>query len=83
MSWWKHFENEVPQLARLGVTQVWLPPPNKATSKVCTHLNASLDLSFRASQKGQGYDAYDLVNLLPFFPGQAFLSHVFSSVGFR
>ncbi|KAJ3480649.1 hypothetical protein NLI96_g8198 [Meripilus lineatus] len=30
MSWWKHFESEVPHLAELGVTQVWLPPPNKA-----------------------------------------------------
>ncbi|KAI0775233.1 alpha amylase [Trametes elegans] len=30
MSWWRHFESEVPQLAALGVTQVWLPPPNKA-----------------------------------------------------
>ncbi len=35
MSWWKHFESEVPQLAELGVTQVWLPPPNKGTSNVC------------------------------------------------
>jgi alpha-amylase len=31
MSWWKHFESEVPQLAELGVTQVWLPPPNKGS----------------------------------------------------
>ncbi|THH33212.1 hypothetical protein EUX98_g974 [Antrodiella citrinella] len=30
MSWWKHFENEVPVLAEMGITQVWLPPPNKA-----------------------------------------------------
>jgi alpha-amylase len=35
MSWWKHFESEVPQLAELGVTQVWLPPPNKGTNNVC------------------------------------------------
>ncbi|KAF8486078.1 alpha amylase [Russula ochroleuca] len=34
MSWWKHFESEVSQLAELGVTQVWLPPPNKGTSNV-------------------------------------------------
>ncbi|KAI0359895.1 alpha amylase [Trametes cingulata] len=33
MSWWKHFESEVPNLAALGVTQVWLPPPNKAMKK--------------------------------------------------
>ncbi|KAI0250198.1 glycoside hydrolase family 13 protein [Lactifluus subvellereus] len=33
MSWWKHFEHEVPQLSALGVTQVWLPPPNKGTHK--------------------------------------------------
>ena len=34
MSWWAHFEREVPNLADLGVTQVWLPPPNKATHQV-------------------------------------------------
>ncbi|KZT00780.1 glycoside hydrolase family 13 protein [Laetiporus sulphureus 93-53] len=33
LSWWKHFESEVPQLAEMGVTQVWLPPPNKAMTK--------------------------------------------------
>ncbi|PCH42422.1 glycoside hydrolase family 13 protein [Wolfiporia cocos MD-104 SS10] len=33
MSWWKHFEHEVPRLAQLGVTQVWLPPPNKAMTR--------------------------------------------------
>ncbi|KAI0671713.1 alpha amylase [Trametes maxima] len=33
LSWWKHFESEVPNLAQLGVTQVWLPPPNKAMRK--------------------------------------------------
>lgn len=46
MSWWKHFACEISKLAELGVTQVWLPPPNKATSN-----------------KGQGYDAYDLWDL--------------------
>lgn len=30
LSWWKHFEEELPRLAQLGITQVWLPPPNKA-----------------------------------------------------
>jgi hypothetical protein len=25
ITWWKHFENEVPRLKELGVTQVWLP----------------------------------------------------------
>ncbi len=40
MSWWRHFESEVPNLAALGVTQVWLPPPNKAMRKVsfCLYL---------------------------------------------
>ncbi|KIK90943.1 glycoside hydrolase family 13 protein [Paxillus rubicundulus Ve08.2h10] len=33
MSWWKHFETEMPRLAELGFTQVWLPPPNKAMHK--------------------------------------------------
>lgn len=30
LSWWKHVEAEIPRLAELGVTQIWLPPPNKA-----------------------------------------------------
>ncbi|KAI0342861.1 glycoside hydrolase family 13 protein [Trametopsis cervina] len=30
LSWWKHFESEVPTLAEMGITQIWLPPPNKA-----------------------------------------------------
>ncbi|KAG9315333.1 glycoside hydrolase superfamily [Chiua virens] len=47
MSWWKHFENELPRLAELGFTQVWLPPPNKAMH----------------GKRGQGYDAYDLWDL--------------------
>ncbi|PIL35604.1 hypothetical protein GSI_02332 [Ganoderma sinense ZZ0214-1] len=33
MSWWKHFETEVPNLAEMGISQVWLPPPNKAMRK--------------------------------------------------
>ncbi|KAI9455990.1 alpha amylase [Russula earlei] len=46
MSWWKHFESEVPRLAGLGVTQVWLPPPNKGTSN--------------KSQGYDAYDLWDL-----------------------
>ncbi|KAH7884735.1 glycoside hydrolase family 13 protein, partial [Phlebopus sp. FC_14] len=34
MSWWNHFEAEVPHLAALGFTQVWLPPPTKAMKKL-------------------------------------------------
>jgi len=34
LSWWKYFERKVPDLESLGFTQVWLPPPNKATIKV-------------------------------------------------
>jgi hypothetical protein len=34
MSWWKHLETEIPALAKMGFTQVWLPPPNKAAVKV-------------------------------------------------
>ncbi|TFK47785.1 alpha amylase [Heliocybe sulcata] len=47
MSWWQHFQDEVPQLHDLGVTQVWLPPPNKAMH----------------GKHGRGYDAYDLWDL--------------------
>ncbi|KAJ8072487.1 hypothetical protein PM082_016046 [Marasmius tenuissimus] len=32
-SWWQHLESEIPELARLGVTQVWIPPPTKAAAK--------------------------------------------------
>jgi hypothetical protein len=32
-SWWLHFENQIPRLAELGFTQVWLPPMNKAAQK--------------------------------------------------
>jgi alpha-amylase len=34
MSWWRHIEDEMPTLAALGVTQLWLPPPNKAMRPV-------------------------------------------------
>ncbi|KII85010.1 glycoside hydrolase family 13 protein [Plicaturopsis crispa FD-325 SS-3] len=30
MSWWRHLECEIPRLATLGVTQIWLPPAHKA-----------------------------------------------------
>lgn len=30
LSWWKHLEEEIPNLAEQGYTQIWLPPPNKA-----------------------------------------------------
>ncbi|KAF7374878.1 Glycoside hydrolase family 13 protein [Mycena sanguinolenta] len=30
MSLWKHLECEIPHLAAMGFTQVWIPPPNKA-----------------------------------------------------
>ncbi|KAE9400227.1 glycoside hydrolase family 13 protein [Gymnopus androsaceus JB14] len=33
ISWWQHLENEIPTLAEMGFTQVWLPPPNKAADK--------------------------------------------------
>ncbi|KAJ7158745.1 glycoside hydrolase family 13 protein [Mycena filopes] len=33
MSWWKHFECEIPRLAELGFTQIWLPPPNKGENQ--------------------------------------------------
>ncbi|KAJ6531810.1 glycoside hydrolase superfamily [Mycena capillaripes] len=29
MSWWKHLECEIPKLAKMGFTQLWLPPPHK------------------------------------------------------
>lgn len=47
LSWWQHFEAEIPHLAEMGITQVWLPPPNKAAD----------------ATKGRGYDAYDLWDL--------------------
>ncbi|TRM64663.1 glycoside hydrolase superfamily [Schizophyllum amplum] len=33
MSWWQHLEQELPELSRMGFTQVWIPPPNKAAAK--------------------------------------------------
>lgn len=73
LSWWRHFEMEVPKLAAMGVTQVWLPPPNKAMRKVCIHFpldgcRARVDML--PSQQGQGYDAYDLVSVYNSSPNQ-------------
>ncbi|KIL67592.1 glycoside hydrolase family 13 protein [Amanita muscaria Koide BX008] len=31
MSWWKHLNSELPRLAQMGFTQVWIPPANKAS----------------------------------------------------
>ncbi|KAF8233221.1 glycoside hydrolase family 13 protein [Tricholoma matsutake] len=31
MSWWRHLEAEIPVLGKMGFTQIWLPPPNKAS----------------------------------------------------
>ncbi|KAJ7650240.1 glycoside hydrolase family 13 protein [Roridomyces roridus] len=33
LSWWKHLELEIPKLAAMGVTQLWLPPPNKGANQ--------------------------------------------------
>ncbi|KAJ6619757.1 alpha amylase [Mycena sp. CBHHK59/15] len=33
ISWWKHLETEIPKLAEMGFTQVWLPPPNKGADE--------------------------------------------------
>lgn len=63
MSWWRHFESEVPNLAALGVTQVWLPPPNKAMRKVSVCPDVATVWVLNISQEGQGYDAYDLVSM--------------------
>ncbi|THV07425.1 glycoside hydrolase family 13 protein [Dendrothele bispora CBS 962.96] len=32
-SWWRHVADEIPRLADMGFTQIWLPPPNKAAVK--------------------------------------------------
>ncbi|KAJ7601776.1 glycoside hydrolase family 13 protein [Mycena polygramma] len=29
VNWWKHLECQIPKLAKMGFTQIWLPPPNK------------------------------------------------------
>ena len=46
MSWWRHFESEVPKLAAMGVTQIWLPPPNKAMKKVEFDMSSHLEVYF-------------------------------------
>lgn len=61
MSWWKHFELEIPRLVELGFTNVWLPPPNKAAKPVSHELWNSYTSSLSVTQSGRGYDAYDLV----------------------
>lgn len=33
VSWWSYFGRELENIAELGVTQVWLPPPNKGMNK--------------------------------------------------
>lgn len=45
LSWWNFFEKQVPDLESLGFTQVWLPPPHKAGSKVHSTLVLSMALS--------------------------------------
>lgn len=66
MSWWKHLAQQLPELARLGITQVWVPPPTKAAhGLVSTLCHLFYRLTF---QGGMGYDLYDLVqSSLPFF----------------
>ncbi|GJJ08645.1 hypothetical protein Clacol_002864 [Clathrus columnatus] len=32
-TWWQFFEQEIPRLVKIGFTQAWLPPPNKAMVK--------------------------------------------------
>ena len=61
MSWWQFFESEVPNLQRMGITQVWLPPPNKAMKKVRFLMSNGLETYSKCFKTGQGYDAYDLV----------------------
>ncbi|KAG6817650.1 hypothetical protein H0H87_005407 [Tephrocybe sp. NHM501043] len=66
MSWWRHLETEVPALAKLGFTQIWLPPPNKAAEKVTTTYsfeNLPPLMIIICFQDGRGYDAYDLWDL--------------------
>jgi len=67
MSWWEHLAKEAPHLAALGFTQIWLPPPNKATRQVrVSGFNDMFTTLNRVKllQMGQGYDAYDLVRCL-------------------
>ena len=82
ISWWKHFETQVPRLSELGITQVWLPPPNKATSKVCVPRYVCLqNSSFTLHQRKQGYDAYDLVIRAYASLGLVFLGEAFHFSG--
>ncbi|KAF7312255.1 Glycoside hydrolase family 13 protein [Mycena indigotica] len=61
LSWWGHLENEIPSLAIMGFTQLWLPPPNKGENKV---REVIIFVEFSTPvKKGRGYDAYDLWDL--------------------
>jgi alpha-amylase len=33
---WKDLESKVPHLSDIGITAMWLPPPTKASGKVCS-----------------------------------------------
>ena len=32
---WKLLHSKIPELAKMGITALWLPPPCKASSAVC------------------------------------------------
>jgi hypothetical protein len=68
MSWWKHLETEIPVLAKMGFTQVWLPPPQKAMNPVSSvvlvdfrSITEFMSCPSIQYKNGTGYDAYDLV----------------------
>ena len=45
MNWWRHLEVEIPRLAKMGFTQLWLPPPNKAAATVRSDARLKLGAS--------------------------------------
>lgn len=51
ISWWKHFENEVPRLASLGCTQVWLP---RERVRAPTFLRCLFSTPLISPQQGDG-----------------------------